>query len=231
LALFLASTLQSFLGFGYGILAMTTMALALGVVTASGVVNITGMVQVAWVAWALRRNIRWSYMLRLLPGMSIGLAVGLFTLENADPTWLIRTLGATITAIAAWNLRPLHGHGRGSPFWDLVVGFSSGSIGGAFNTGGPPVIAYLYRRPDPPEVLKGTVQIYFLVFTIVRLSAASAVGLIDAHVVRIALTLVPLIVAGAATGLTLSRRVSPERFRTTSWLALGFMGIVLALRA
>jgi len=209
---------------------MTTMALTLGVVTASGVVNITGMIQVGWVAWALRRHIRWSYMLRLLPGMSIGLAIGLFALKNADPIWLVRGLGATITAIAAWNLRPRRGHGQGSPFWDFVVGFASGSIGGAFNTGGPPVIAYLYRREDSPEVLKGTVQIYFLVFTIVRLTAASAVGLIDAHVVRIALALAPLIVAGAASGLALSRRVSPERFRTTSWLALGAMGTVLALR-
>jgi len=210
---------------------MTTMALTLGVVTASGVVNITGMIQVGWVAWALRRHIRWPYMLRLLPGMSIGLAIGLFALKNADPTWLIRALGATITAIAAWNLHGRRGHGQGSPFWDLAVGFASGSIGGAFNTGGPPVVAYLYRRADPPEVLKGTVQIYFLIFTIVRLTAASAVGLIDVHIVRIALALAPLIVAGAATGLALSRHVSADRFRTASWLALGVMGIALGLRA
>ena len=111
------------------------------------------------------------------------------------------------------------------------MGFSSGAIGGAFNTGGPPVVAYLYRRRDAPEVLKATVQFHFLVFTIIRLTSASAVGLIDGEIVRIALTIAPVIVAGAALGLALSRRISPERFRTASWAALGVMGVVLALRA
>jgi len=210
---------------------MATLALGLGVHTASGVVNITGMVQVAWVSWALRHHIRWSYLLRLLPGLVAGLGVGLFTLKNADPTWLIRALGATIVAIAAWNLRSTRGHGLGSPLWDFGVGFSSGAIGGAFNTGGPPVVAYLYRRPDPPEVLKATVQMNFLIFTILRLGAATSVGLIDERIVRIALWMVPVIVAGASLGLVLGRRISAERFRTVSWIALGLMGVVLALRA
>ena len=210
---------------------MATMALTLGVFTASGVVNITGMIQVGWVAWALRQHIRWPYILRLLPGVLCGLGVGLFTLKNADPTWLIRALGATITGIAIWNLTSKRGHGLGSPFWDFTVGFASGSIGGAFNTGGPPIVAYLYRRPDPPEVLKATVQMNFLIFTVVRLSAASSIGLITEEIVRIALLLTPLIIAGAVLGLALGRRVSAERFRTTSWVALGLMGIVLAARA
>jgi len=210
---------------------MAVLALSLGVHTASGVVNITGMIQVGWVAWALRQHIRWSYILRLLPGILCGLGVGLFTLKNADPTWLVRALGATITGIAIWNLVRHRGHGTGSPLFDFLVGFSSGAIGGAFNTGGPPIVAYLYRRPDPPEVLKATIQMNFLIFTVVRLTAASSIGLVTGEIVRIALCLAPLIVAGAAFGLTLGRRASPERFRTASWSALAVMGVVLALRA
>jgi len=210
---------------------MAVLALSLGVQPASGIVNVTGMIQVAWVSWALRQHIRWPYILRLLPGVLCGLGLGLFTLKNADPTWLIRALGATITAIAAWNLWRPRGHGLGSPAWDFAVGFSSGAIGGAFNTGGPPVVAYLYRRPDPPEVLKATVQMNFLIFTVVRLGAASSIGLITEEILRTALAIAPLIVAGAATGLALGRRVSPERFRTASWSALGAMGVLLALRA
>jgi len=229
--LFFASTLQSFLGFGYGIIAMAVLTLNLGVPTASGIVNITGMIQVGWVAWALRQHIRWDYIVRLIPGVMCGLALGLFTLKNADPTWLIRALGVTITGIAIWNLSTHRGHDEGSPLWDFGVGFSSGAIGGAFNTGGPPIVAYLYRRPDPPEVLKATVQMNFLIFTVVRLSAASTIGLVNQEIVRTALLLAPLVVVGAATGLALGRRVSPERFRTASWSALGIMGVVLGLRA
>jgi len=229
--LFAGSTLQSFLGFGYGIVAMSVLALTLGVVTASGIVNITGMIQVAWVTYALRHHIRWSYMLRLVPGMVTGLGFGLFTLKHADPTWLIRALGATIVAIAVFNLASKRGHGEGSPFWDFAVGFSSGAIGGAFNTGGPPVVAYLYRRPDPPEVLKATVQMNFLAFTVIRLSTAVSIGLIDGRIARLALGLAPVIVVGAVAGLALGRRMPAERFRTASWVALGLLGIGLALRS
>jgi uncharacterized membrane protein YfcA len=210
---------------------MGVLAVTVGVVTASGVVNVTGAIQVMWMAWALRQHIRWSYMLRLLPGIFAGLALGLFTLKNADPTLLVRALGVTIAGIAVWNLRPSRGHGLGSPLWDFLVGFSSGVIGGAFNTGGPPIVSYIYRRPDPPEVLKATVQITFVVFTLVRLSTAVAVGLIDAEIVRLALWLSPTVIAGAIAGLALGRRVSGERFRTVSWAALGLLGIGLALRA
>jgi len=210
---------------------MAVLALSLGVQTASGVVNITGMIQVGWVAWALRQHIRWAYLVRLVPGLLCGLGLGLFTLKNADPTWLVRALGATITGIALWNLGRHRGHGTGSPLWDFAVGFSSGAIGGAFNTGGPPIVAYLYRRPDPPEVLKATVQMTFLTFTVVRLTVATSIGLITPEIVRTALWLAPTIIAGAALGLTLGRCVSPDRFRTVSWSALGVMGVVLALRA
>lgn len=210
---------------------MAILTLGQGVQTASGVVNITGMIQVGWVAWALRRHIRWSYMLRLLPGIGCGLALGLFTLKNADPHWLVRALGVTITGIALWNLGRHPGHGRGSPLWDFAVGFSSGAIGGAFNTGGPPIVAYLYRRPDPPEVLKATIQMTFVIFTIVRLVAASSIGLITGEIVHMALWLTPGIVAGASLGLALGRRVAAERFRTASWSALAVMGVALALRA
>lgn len=231
LALFAGSALQGFLGFGYGIVAMGVLAVTLGVVTASGIVNVTGAIQVMWMAWALRQHIRWSYMLRLLPGIFAGLAVGLFTLANADPTLLVRALGVTIVGIAIWNLRSRRGHGHGSPLWDFLIGFSSGVIGGAFNTGGPPIVSYLYRRPDPPEVLKATVQITFVVFTLVRLSSAVAVGLIDGETLRLALGLAPAVIAGAIAGLALGRRVPGERFRTASWAALGVLGAVLALRA
>jgi uncharacterized membrane protein YfcA len=210
---------------------MGGLAVTVGVVEASGVVNLTGAIQVSWMAWALRQHIRWRYMLRLVPGIVCGLALGLSALKGLDPTHLIRALGVTIVAIALWNLRPLRTHGTGSPAWDFAVGFSSGAIGGAFNTGGPPIVAYLYRRPDPPEALKATVQITFVFFTFTRMAAATAVGLNDGEIVRLAALGTPFVVAGAMTGLALGRRVSAERFRTASWVGLSLLGAWLVVRA
>jgi uncharacterized membrane protein YfcA len=210
---------------------MGGLAVTVGVIPASGIVNITGAIQVMWVAWALRQHIRWRYMARLVPGILVGLALGLTALKELDSTLLIRALGLTIVAIALWNLRPFRGHGTGSPAWDFVVGLSSGAIGGAFNTGGPPIVAYLYRRPDPPEALKATVQMTFVFFTLVRLVAATSVGLIDAEIVRLAALGTPSVVLGAITGLALGRRASPERFRAASWIGLGLLGAWLVVRA
>lgn len=210
---------------------MAVLAVSVGVVQASGIVNITAMIQVAWVAWALRHQIRRDYFLRLVPGVLVGLGLGLLTLKNADPTWLIRGLGTTIAGIAIWNLVAARGHGHGSRFWDFVVGMASGSLGGAFNTGGPPIVAYLYRRPDPPEVLKATVQMTFLFFTIVRLITATSIGLVDAEIATRALWLSPAVLVGGSTGLALARRVPAERFRRISWVALGLLGLLLIARA
>ncbi|MBC6475253.1 MAG: TSUP family transporter [Hormoscilla sp. GM102CHS1] len=53
-------------------------------------------------------------------------------------------------------------------YWASPIGILSGFLTGAFLTGGPPIIIYLYSRTDEPQKMKATIQLIFLLMLIMR---------------------------------------------------------------
>jgi uncharacterized membrane protein YfcA len=222
-----AAALQGFLGFGFGILAMSGLALTQDVVHASGVVNLAGLLTTSAGVVRLRHAVMWPVVVRILPALMLGVLFGVTALRSLDGELLLRLLGVTIAAIAAWNLWTPRFAGRDSRAVDLGVGLLSGALGGAFNTGGPPLIAHLYRRPDSPDALRATLQTLFVAIGSTRLVTAASQGLFTREVLIDAAAAVPAVGAGLLLGLALGRRVSAARFRRASWAALGALGVVL----
>jgi uncharacterized membrane protein YfcA len=159
----------------------------------------------------------------------VGVVVGVFALGSLDRDLMVRALGLTIVAISLWNLRAPNLQRGEAPLWDGVTGLVGGLLGGAFNTGGPAIVAHLYRRADPPQALKATNQLIFFCMGLMRLPTASAQGQIPSSIWIEAGLVVPLLVAGILAGIRLGRRVRADQFRRICWLALGAMGGVLAL--
>jgi uncharacterized membrane protein YfcA len=216
--------IQGFLGFGFAIVAMAGLTLSRDLLHAAGVVNLTGILVAASVLTALRREVLWRPALRMIPGVLVGVVLGVSALGALDREFMVRTLGVTIIAISLWNLRTPPPQRGEAPIWDGVTGLLGGLLGGAFNTGGPAIVAHLYRRPDPPPAIKATNQLIFLTMGLARLPTATAQGQMTSSLWIEAAVMTPLLVAGLLIGIWLGRRVSPGQFRRVSWLALGAMG-------
>ena len=223
----LAAVTQGFFGFGFGIIAMTGLTLSDDVVHAAGVVNVTGIALTSSLVLRLRRGVLWPVMARVVPPLLLGVAVGVLALSSLERAVLVRLLGATVVAISAWNLVSPRLEHTESRVQDVAAGLLAGLLGGAFNTGGPPIVAHLYRRGEAPEALKATVQALFLTIGLSRLPIAASQGLMSAPIWRDALLAVPFVVAGSYAGLALARRLPPERFRAAGWLGLGTLGAAL----
>jgi uncharacterized membrane protein YfcA len=215
---------QGFLGFGFAIVAMAGLTLSRDLLHAAGVVNLTGILVAASVLTALRREILWRPALRMIPGVLVGVVLGVSALGALDRDFMVRTLGVTIVAISLWNLRTPTLQTGEAPIRDGLAGLLGGLLGGAFNTGGPAIVAHLYRRPDPPQALKATNQLVFLTMGLARLPTAAAQGQMTAAIWIDAAIMIPFLVAGLLTGIWLGRRVRPAQFKRVSWLALGAMG-------
>ena len=225
LILFVAAVAQGFLGFGYGIVAMGGLGLLLDVQHGSAVVNVTSLVTTTGLALVLRRHVDWRVVLRMMPGVALGILGGVLALGMLDARPLLLMLGVSIVAIAAWNLSTWRPSGHAPPWTDGPVSLVSGLFTGLFNMGAPPLIAHLYRRDDAPDVLRGTIQMLLLTSVSFRLLTAYGNGMLTDAVWRDSATGVIAAVAGAAAGLLLGRRVSAERFRRVSWIALGLLGV------
>jgi uncharacterized membrane protein YfcA len=227
--LFTAALTQGFLGFGFGILAMGVLTLIGDLFYAAGVVNMTSCVLTFCMTMVLRRSVQWKRVLRVLPWAVIGVAFGVLTLDTLSREVLVRLLGCTIVVVALWNL-------RGRPLQktlpataDVWAGLGSGLLTGAFNIGGPPLIAHLYRLQHPPDALKGTVQALFMLTVSVRLGGAIWREQITPEMGHQALVALPVSLAGLMLGIAVSRRISGENFRRTSWSAFALLGIYLTV--
>ncbi len=222
---------QGFLGFGFGIVTMSGLTLSHDLIHASGVVNLTGIALTSGYALRLRRQVLWPVLGRIVPGIVVGVAFGVQALRRFEAELMIRVLGATIVGVAAWNLARPALRPREAPLLDGAMGLLAGLLGGAFNTGGPPLIAHLYRRPETPGTLIATVQVAFLSIGLTRLPVAWSQGLMGPAVWQDALLALPAVFLGVWGGSRLAQRVSPEQFRRACWVGLGAVGLaLLALR-
>ena len=226
-----AALAQGFLGFGFGILAMSSLTLSQDLIHASGVVNITGIVLTGWMTFQLRHHILRKLTLRMLPGVLLGVFLGVTALGRLERDLMVSILGASIAIVAAWNLAQPRLRWRESTWLDTTMALLGGSMSGAFNTGGPPLIIHLYRRPESPDALKATLQILFLAMSLWRLPLAATQGLLDQAIWLNATAAVPAVIIGVASGIALARRVHPDRFRRVAWIGLGLLGIALLFSA
>ncbi len=231
LALAFAAVVQGFLGFGYGIVAMSLLAFSFDLVHAAGLVNLTAVVVSLGILWRLRDAVLWRVAGRLIPWILLGVAGGVTALRFLDRDLMLRALGAVVVGLAAWNLIAPQLASREPPAWlDAGVGLMGGALGGAFNTGGPPMIAHLYRRPESPDALRGTLQALFLSISLFRAPIAAIQGLMDGPVWIHAAWGIPVVLLGQGLGVMLGRRVPAERFGRIAWGALAALGGVLLVR-
>src|SRR5690606_39976003 len=64
------------------------------------------------------------------------------------------------------------------PWLGFPIGVSSGVLGGAFNMGGPPCVAYLYSRPWPKEEVVALLQVVFIISSALRLALFGMHGIV-----------------------------------------------------
>jgi uncharacterized membrane protein YfcA len=211
---------------------MTVLALLHDVPHAAAVVNLAGSILIIAMSVALRDAIAWPYVRRVLPWAVVGVVGGVSLLSAIDRDVAVRLLGVSVFAIAVWNLvaHPTPG-GPTRPLWNAIAGLASGTLTGAFNQGGPPLIAHLYRRPYPPDALKGTAQFIFMITGLVRLPVAAAHGHVTSSVLWEAATGLPFVALGMVVGLRAARHLDAARFRRLSWAALSLLGAYLVVHA
>ena len=76
-----ASAVQGFLGFGYGIIVMTVLTLSGDLVHATAFVNVSALALSGAMVWREYHRILWGQLVRILPPMLIGISV----IDYVDP--------------------------------------------------------------------------------------------------------------------------------------------------
>jgi uncharacterized membrane protein YfcA len=207
-----AAMVQSTTGFGFSLLAVPLLSLAIPTELAVVVAATLGMLTSSVQAVGERAHGDRPTIVRMLTGAAIGAPFGLLVLEFATNRQLKFGLVAVIIAFLIINLRgvTLERGGRGV---DLGAGVVSGVLNTSLSTNGPPLVMALHARHLAPSVFRGTISAVFAGTGVITLGLFLASGRYTADARELLVVAIPTMVGGYLLGTRLRPRIDPPRFR------------------
>ncbi|MBF8747422.1 sulfite exporter TauE/SafE family protein [Pseudomonas putida] len=169
-----------------------------------------------------RRDVVRDELLRLLPCMAVGCAVGVMFLLRLKTDVLLLSLGLFVTAYAVYALAVTVRPARLAGYWAVPMGVVGGLFGAMFGSGGFLYAIYLSARLQVKEQVRATQSALISSSTLVRLSLFLFAGVYaDSDLLLLAAWLLPVMFAGLWIGRRVASKLSREAFvRLVTWLVL-----------
>jgi uncharacterized membrane protein YfcA len=210
-AVFVASLTQVTVGFGFALLAVPLMTLALDTHEAVVISTMLGLVTSGFQAWHGRAEIDRALVKRLMVAALLGIPVGVIVFQQVDERVLKMLLGVSV--LIAVVVLAMGIASKGSPTTDVLCGALSGALAASLSTNGPPLVFALQARGLPMNVFRPTINAVFTFSGVASLVAFVVGGDVEGTAVGHALLAVPVMLVGSRIGFLLRRRVPEEGAR------------------
>ncbi len=232
LVITLAYTVFGFGGFGANLVALPLLAHVMTLRFAVPMLLVLDLFSASLMGVKNRKLIDKAELLRLLPWLLIGMALGVPVLKHGREAWLLMLLGAFVLTYSLWNL---FGQVKPTPTsarWVVPAGLVGGVFSTMFGTGGPIYTLFLAGRIIDTSRLRATVGALILGSAIVRLALFTGSGfLTQPGLLKLALVLIPCALLGYLIGSRLHARLPQAQVRRVIWILLAASGISLLWRS
>lgn len=230
-SVFVAGIIRGYSGFGFAMVAVTSMSLVLPPIQVVPIVLILEVLASIRLVPQVWRDIDWFSLRWLLIGSFFATPFGVYLLANipATPMRISISLFILVAAILlirgwAWKRMP------GRPLI-LATGAACGMLNGAAAIGGPPVILFYLSSPAGVAVSRASIIAYFFGIDGLSLVIVSIQGLTTSKtLVTTAVCLFPLLI-GIAIGSRMFIKVDKDSFRHHVLILLIILSIAGLLRS
>jgi uncharacterized membrane protein YfcA len=226
---FFSAFVQSSIGFGFALVAMPLLVSILGIHTAAPMVAIAAMFVEIVILFVYREAFNFDVVKNLVFSAILGIPIGVLAVRYINSDIVNKFLGVIVISYALYALFAPRLPELAGKFWTFFFGFIAGILGGAYNTGGPPVVIYGNARDWPPDEFKSNLQGFFLVNGLVVIAVHTISGNMTGSVFQNLIYALPGLVLGLAGGFLLSKRINPGLFRNIVLIALLFLGTSLLI--
>lgn len=230
-SLALASFLQGLTGFGFGLTAMGLLPLCLPVRDAQTLCTMVGVVVTSMNVAVARKHYRSEGVMPLLLGSCVGVPLGYQLRSKLPESSVQHWLGAAICLMVVWDAvdrrlrKTAVRHESASTAVETALGLLSGCLTGAFNIGGPPLVAYLYSRPWPIERVVASLSATFLASGLVRLAIIVADDRVSGPLIQATAVSLGPVLLGILVGQKCLSKTSPELLRAAVAIILFGLGL------
>ena len=228
-AVLLTGLAKSGFASGFGALATPMIALTMPVPQAAAIMLPLLMVMDATGLQQLWRERDPALVKLLLPFGLLGVVVGALLFGALSSQAVAGLVGALTLAFLAQRLLfpPRRGAPPASPWVGRACAAVSGFTSFVAHAGGPPISAYTLPLKLPPQVLSGTMAVFFAAVNLAKWIPYAALGLIDLRNMTTALVLMPLAPLGVWAGVWLLRRVDATWFYRLAYTGMALTGVKL----
>jgi uncharacterized membrane protein YfcA len=233
LILVLAHSVETYLGFGSTIIALSLGIFLFPIETLLPALVAIGTLQSAWLIIRWHSHIRWRLILvGILPLAAVGMAAGILLRDYASETLLVALLGVFIVVVSALELIALYrSTGGQAPLRRWIAApviFAGGLFQGLFASGGPPIVYYAGRVIDDPAEFRSTLSVLWLILNTALLITLWAGGQAGVLTLELAALLLPGFIAGVVIGSMI--KMKSRTFKAATWAMLLIIGIVQLVR-
>jgi len=212
IAVFLSALIQTITGFGFSLLAVPIMSMAIPTEMAVVIAGTLSTFTSGGQAWSEREHRDGPTIKRLLIGAVVGAPIGLVILMVATSQQLKLGLAAVIFVFLIVNLRGFKLE-KPSTALDVGAGFLAGVLSTSLSTNGPPLVMALHARHFVPHVFRGTIAAVLVSIGALSLVLFGVSGRFTIDIGTALLVAGPSLVVGFFLGHRIRRHVDPARFR------------------
>jgi uncharacterized membrane protein YfcA len=211
--IFAAAVVRGYSGFGFSLLAITSLSLFLPpteIVPSIFIMEVAASLHLLPGVW---RDIHWRSLLWLTVGSLVGTPFGVYALAHAPPAPMTLALAicvliAAILLARGYALKSLPG-----PAVTFATGTASGLLNGSFGIGGPPVILFFFSSPAGATAGRASMIAFFLITDITGLAWQGGSGLLNMTTLWRALIFLPPLTGGIWLGNRGFVNANPVDFR------------------
>jgi len=215
----LAAAAQYTAGFGFSLLGVPLIALALPTHDAVIISTWLGLLTNGFQMTRGWRAADRSTVGRLMAGTVLGIPLGLVVFTRVDESVLKAVLGLTVLVATGLLIADFRFRRAGNgPEW--VAGVVSGALSASLSTNGPPLVFVLQARGVSMAVFRSTLAVVFTGANVVTLVAFGFTGDLDRDTTLRSLAVLPFMIGGVAIGSRLRRLVTESSARR---LVLGLL--------
>jgi uncharacterized membrane protein YfcA len=230
-AVFVASIIRGYSGFGFAMVAVTSLSLMLPpiqVVPTVLILEVMASINLVPYVW---RDIDWFSLRWLLAGSVLATPFGVYLLATIPAAPMRISISLIVLAAAVFMLRGWAWQRMAGRTLIFIIGAACGMLNGAAAIGGPPVILFYLSSPAGLTVSRASIIAYFLGIDAISLIMVSIQGLTTSKTLLTAGACLPPLILGIAVGRRIFKKVNKESFRHHVLILLIVLSISVMLRS
>ena len=224
-AVFGAGIIRGYSGFGFAMVAVTSMSLVLPPVQVVPTVLVLEVLASLRLVPQVRKDIDWYSLRWLLIGSFVGIPFGVYLLATIPPAPMRISISLMVLIASILLMRGFAWKRMPGIILILITGLACGMLNGAAAIGGPPVILFYLSSPAGIKTSRASIIAYFLGIDTMCLIVAAIQGLTTLHTLFLAaVCLIPLLLS-ITVGSRMFIKIDQASFRHHVLIVLMLLSI------